>query len=99
MKHQWLVYTGPHADVEVPLDEPIGGYVIADNGKAVQLPEEVAAGLLAQGENSDPDGQHDRMWRTATAKEVKDAEKAAAAETDDADADAEPAAAAEGGEQ
>lgn len=67
---EWLVYTGGLADVEVPVDEPVGGYVIADRGKAAKFPKATADGLLEHGKNSDPDGAHDRQWRKATAEEI-----------------------------
>lgn len=91
--HEWLVYIGGLADVEVPLDEPFGGYVITEAGKAARFPKDVAESLLQHGENSDPDGPHARQWRKATTKEIAAAEKAASDPTDET---AEPAAATAG---
>jgi hypothetical protein len=42
--------------------------------------DQVGADLLAQGENSDPDGEHQRVWRKASPKETA---KAAASESND----------------
>lgn len=86
---EWLIYIGGLADVEVPLDEPTGGYVIADRGKAAKLPKAVADGLLQHGQNSDEDGAHAPQWRKANAKEVAAAEKAATDNDETADAPTE----------
>jgi hypothetical protein len=79
---KWLVYSGPHQEVEVPHDEVAGGVVFAVRGKAVEVSDDVAASLLEQGEDQVAEGddraaQHDRTWRTATTKEVAAAQKAA----------------------
>lgn len=78
--YEWLVYTGGLADVEVPLDEPIGGYVIVDQGKAAKFPKDVAEGLMQHGEDSAEIPVHNRQWRKATAKEIAAAEKGETAE-------------------
>ena len=106
---KWLVYTGPHQEVEVPHDEVTGGYLIATRGVAVEVPDDVAESLLSQGQENveqipvDADGnpgrqpQHDCTWRSATTKETNAAQKAADPEA------AAPAAAegstSKGGEQ
>lgn len=81
----FLVYSGPHLEVEVPHDEVTGGSVYAERGKAVEVPDSIVDDLLAQGEESvdqipvDADGrptrepQHARTWRKATAAEIKKA--------------------------
>jgi hypothetical protein len=88
---KWLVYEGPHLEVEVPHDNVTGGVIVAEHGKAVQVPDDIADSLLTHGEENadqidvDPDTgkpvrapQHNRTWRTATAKETKAADTAAA---------------------
>jgi len=77
---KWLVYTGPHLEVEVPHDEVTGGLIEATRGKAVEVPDPIAESLLSQGEDqvSDSDDrapQHDHTWRTATSKEISAAQK------------------------
>lgn len=73
-----LIYEGPHLEVEVPSDAVAGGVIYAERGVAVDVPADVAESLLSQGENSDPDGEHERTWRKATAKETQAGEKPAA---------------------
>jgi hypothetical protein len=72
-----LIYEGPHLDVEVPLDDPYGGFLTAERGQPVDVPDDVAAGLLEQGRSENPEHQHECPWRKATAKELAGADKVA----------------------
>lgn len=75
---QTLVYEGPHAEVEI--DHESGSW-IAERGKPVEVPDDVAADLLTHGEDSGDQPQHARTWRKATAKEsAKTVDKDNAAE-------------------
>jgi hypothetical protein len=94
----YLIYEGPHLEVEVPHDLVAGGLIYAERGKPVDVPEEIADSLLSQGEENveqipvDPetgqptrDPQHSRTWRKATATEIKAVERAAAKAAESAD--------------
>lgn len=73
-----VIYVGPHRSVEV---ETESGLMVAHrNGPPVEVSEDVGASLLAQGENSDAEGEHQRAWRKASAKESA---KASASESHD----------------
>jgi hypothetical protein len=57
-----VIYTGPYPEgVEVPL--PSGDSVYAEHGQAIDLPTEVAKGLLAQ----------DEIWSELKSKSTKEA--------------------------
>lgn len=75
----YLIYIGPHEEVEVPHDlAPEGSYFAKRGGPAVDFPDDIAKGLLAQGEDSSPDNpQHQPQWRKANSKEADAAKKAA----------------------
>jgi hypothetical protein len=87
-----LIYIGPHEAVEVPHDDlgPDGAYIAVRNGDPVDFPDDIAQGLLEQGQDSaDDDPAHQPQWIKATPKQITAAQKKTAA-TDD------PAAAADG---
>jgi hypothetical protein len=94
---EWLVYIGGLADVEVPLDEPYGGYVIADRRQGGEVPEGrrgVAAAARRGQRRGEPGAQ--AAVAEGHAKEIAAAEKTGADPTNET---AEPGAPAEEGEQ
>jgi hypothetical protein len=87
----YLIYTGPHQAVEVPHDLVAGGLIIAErNGDPIDIPNEIAEGLLEQGhDSSETDPQHQPQWVKATPKQVVAAEKKAASGADSSKTDDE----------
>lgn len=69
-----LIYDGPHEAVEVPHDLATGGLIVAERGKVVEIPDEIAEGLLDQGRSENPDEKHDCPWRKPTPKQSAAAE-------------------------
>ncbi|HVS85656.1 MAG TPA: hypothetical protein VHD91_08485 [Gaiellaceae bacterium] len=57
-----VIYQGPHREVEVAHDG--GGTTVARRGDAVEVPDEVGASLLSQGEGGE------QTWRKASPKEA-----------------------------
>lgn len=83
----YLIYIGPHEAAEVPHDlVPDGAYIAERNGDAVDFPDDIAEGLLAQGHDSaEDDPQHQPQWKKATSAQIAAAKKksAAAGDTND----------------
>lgn len=83
----YLIYEGPHLEVEVPHDLVTGGLIVAARGgPAVEFPDELAASLLGHGQETgapvDAHGNprtavHQPTWRKATKQEIQAAEKGA----------------------
>ncbi len=72
-----LIYDGPHLEVEVPHDNVPGGAIFAERGKVVDVPDDIAKGLLEQGDENivGADGKttvvsHQGPWRKASDKQI-----------------------------
>lgn len=91
----YLIYQGPHLDVEVPVSA-YESIFAEQGGPAVDFPDDIAEGLLEQGTDSaEENPQHQPQWVKATAKQISTAktaaDKAAAAENAEADTTADAA--------
>jgi len=70
-----LIYIGPHEAVDVPTDL-YGDYIAERNGAPVDFPDDIAQGLLEQGQDStDDDPTHQPQWIKATPKQTAAAQK------------------------
>jgi pyruvate/2-oxoglutarate dehydrogenase complex dihydrolipoamide acyltransferase (E2) component len=66
-----VTYIGPLEAVLVPDDSVAGGEIIVEHGQTVDLPSELAKGLLEQGrDSSENDPQHQPQWKRVSADDI-----------------------------